>query len=85
MKYKTKILDPNFRKDFLKQLEERDNHYEKVHGKSNCIEIILELCELHDVEPESIKPLINGRIKMKVKDEAISINLLKDTKRAKLI
>jgi hypothetical protein len=85
MQYKTKILDPNFRKSFLKELEDRNNQYEKLYGKSNCMEIILELCEIHDVEPESIKTLINGKIKMKIKDEAISINLIKDVKRAKLI
>ena len=85
MQYKTKTLDPNFRKSFLEELEERNKRYEMVHdGQSNCMEIILELCEKYEVEPESVNPILNRLIKSKIKQEAIEKNLMKGKKKQKL-
>lgn len=85
MQYKTKTLDPNFRKSFLEELEERNKRYEKVNGgQSNCMEIILDLCEKHEVEPESVNPILNRVIKTKIKEEAINMNLMKGKKKQKL-
>jgi len=85
MQYKTKILDPNFRKSFLKELQTSVKQNEEKSGNANCIETILELCEKYDVEPESINPIINRAIKAKIREEAIEKNLMKGKKKKKLI
>lgn len=80
--YKTKMLNPEFRKQFKKELEEKI----KNGGDSySCMDIILELCEKHEVEPESINPIISRVMKSKIKEEAIEKNLIKGKKKAKLV
>ena len=75
MEYKTKMLDPKFREDFVKEMELRFVARD-IDQDFSCIDTIIDLCELFEVEPESVSSLIVGPFKMKLKDEAMKLNLI---------
>ena len=83
MEYKTKILDPRFREQFVKEMELRFLATEESKDFS-CMETIMDICELFEVEPESVSSLIIGPFKAKLKEEAVGLNMIKCKKRNKL-
>ena len=84
MEYKTKILDPRFREQFIKEMELRFLATED--GKDfSCMDTIMDICELFEVEPESVSSLIVGPFKAKLRDEALCLNLIKGKRRNKLL
>ena len=49
------------------------------------IDAIVEYCETHTIELESVPKLISKPLKEKLKHEAMELNFLKKTSRAKLV
>jgi len=45
------------------------------------MDAILDRCELYHIDPESVEDLISEPIKTKLKQEAISLNFFKKTKK----
>lgn len=70
--FKTKTLDPQFCKNFSKEVETRVAENPEV----GYMDAVTELCELHDVEPESIAKHISKVLKDKIKVEAQDLNML---------
>ena len=52
--------------------------------KINYIEAICEYCETNDIEIESVSKLISKPLKERLKYDAIQLNFMKKTSRAKL-
>ena len=50
----------------------------------NYIDAVLHLCELNEIEVESVPKLISKPLKEKLKAEAMELNFLKRTSRARL-
>ena len=70
----------NIEETFSKEIEElcltrKDGRY---------IDVILELCEKHGIEPESVAKLVTKPIREKLKAEFENKNMLKVGKKAKL-
>ncbi len=70
----------NIEETFSKEIEElcltrKDGRY---------IDVILELCEKHGIEPESVAKLVTKPIREKLKAEFENKNMLKGGKKAKL-
>ncbi len=70
----------NIENSFSKEIEElcrdrKDGQY---------IDAILELCEKHGIEPESVAKLVTKPIREKLKAEFENKNMLKGGKRSKL-
>ena len=51
----------------------------------NYIDAVLHLCELNEIEVESVPKLISKPLKEKLKYEAQKLNFIKKTSRAKLL
>ena len=51
----------------------------------NYIDSVLHLCELNEIEVESVPKLISKPLKEKLKHEAQQLNFMKKTSRAKLM
>ena len=51
----------------------------------NYIDSVLHLCEINEIEVESVSKLISKPLKEKLKYEAQELNFLKRTSRAKII
>ena len=51
----------------------------------NYIDAVLHLCEVNDIEVESVSKLISKPLKEKLKYEAQKLNFIKKTSRAKLM
>ena len=50
----------------------------------NYIDAVLHLCELNEIEVESVSKLISKPLKEKIKCDALELNFMKKTSRAKL-
>ena len=51
----------------------------------NYIDAVLHLCELNEIEVDSVSKLISKPLKEKLKFEALRLNYMKKTSRAKLM
>jgi hypothetical protein len=51
----------------------------------NYIDSVLHLCEINEIEVESVSKLISKPLKEKIKHEAQKLNFIKKTSRAKLM
>ena len=51
----------------------------------NYIDAVLHLCEINEIEVESVPKLISKPLKEKIKYEAHKLNFIKKTSRAKLM
>ena len=49
------------------------------------IDSVLHLCDLNEIEVESVSKLISKPLKEKIKYEAMELNFIKKTSRAKLL
>jgi hypothetical protein len=56
-----------------------------THGDMNYIDAIVYFCEKNSLDVESIPKLISKPLKEKIKYEAMELNFLKKTSRAKLV
>jgi len=56
----------------------------QTHTGMNYIDAILHFCELNNIDIESVPKLISKPLKEKIKYEAIELNFLKRSSRAKL-
>lgn len=75
-----------FENKFISQ-EKFSIEIEKIVIEDNCnyIEAIVSYCEKNSIEVESVPKLISKPLKEKVKCEAMELNFLKKTSRAKLV
>jgi len=77
MVLQTKHLDPSFRREFIQELEARLVQ-SATDGKSpQYIETIIDMCEIHEIEPEAVSSMISGPIRDKIEAEAISKRMIK--------
>lgn len=78
-----KVLESKFfcQSRFAQEIEElvRDN------SDMNYIDAIVHFCEQNNIELDSVPKLISKPLKDKIKCEAMELNFLKRTSRAKLI
>ena len=56
-----------------------------INADMNYIDAVLHLCEVHEIEVESVPKLISKPLKEKLKYEAQKLNFIKKTSRAKLM
>ena len=56
-----------------------------THGDMNYIDAIIHFCEKNNIDVESVPKLISKPLKEKIKYEAMELNFLKKTSRAKLV
>ena len=54
-------------------------------GQTSYMDAILDYCEKNQMEPDAVAPLISKPLKEKIKYEAMELNFLKKTSRAKLV
>ena len=66
---------------FAQQIEE----LVQINIEMNYIDAIVYFCEQHSVDLESVPKLISKPLKDKIKFEAMELNFLKKTSRAKLV
>jgi len=66
---------------FTQQIEE----LVQVNEDMNYIDAIIHFCEKNNVDVESVPKLISKPLKEKIKYEAMELNFLKKTSRAKLV
>ena len=52
---------------------------EGVGGGSDHIDYIIQYCEKHNIDVESIVPLISPNLKQKLEEDAISMNIIKSS------
>ncbi len=57
----------------------------QINADMNYIDAIIHFCELNNIDLESVPKLISKPLKEKIKYEAMELNFLKKTSRAKLI
>jgi hypothetical protein len=57
----------------------------QTNGDMNYIDAIVYFCEKNNIDVESVPKLISKPLKEKIKYEAMELNFLKKTSRAKLI
>jgi hypothetical protein len=57
----------------------------QMNADMNYIDAIIHLCENNNIDLESIPKLISKPLKEKIKYEAMELNFLKKTSRAKLV
>ena len=57
----------------------------KINEEMNYIDAIIYFCEKNNIELESVPKLMSKPLKEKVKSNAIDLNFLKRTSRAKLV
>ena len=51
----------------------------------NYIDAVLHFCEVNEIEVESVPKLLSKPLKEKIKYEAMELNFIKKTSRAKLL
>jgi hypothetical protein len=56
-----------------------------TNGDMNYIDAIIHFCEKNSIDVESVPKLISKPLKEKIKYEAMELNFLKKTSRAKLV
>lgn len=79
---KTKILDPSFRRNFMTEIDLVVENQERNKEPVSYITAIVELCEKHEIEPESIGTFLPKQYKDRIRMEAESLNLIKKKKNA---
>ncbi len=57
----------------------------QINSDMNYIDAIIHFCEMNNIDLESVPKLISKPLKEKIKYEAMELNFLKKTSRAKLI
>jgi hypothetical protein len=57
----------------------------QVNGEMNYIDAIIYFCEQNNIDVESVPKLISKPLKEKIKYEAMELNFLKKTSRARLV
>ena len=57
----------------------------QINPEMNYIDAIIHFCELNSLDLESVPKLISKPLKEKIKYEAMELNFLKKTSRAKLV
>ncbi len=57
----------------------------QINGDMSYIDAIIHFCEMNSIDVESVPKLISKPLKEKIKYEAMELNFLKKTSRAKLI
>ena len=57
----------------------------QTNGDMNYIDAVIHFCEQNNIDVESVPKLISKPLKEKIKYEAMELNFLKKTSRAKLI
>ena len=57
----------------------------QINADMNYIDAIVHFCEMNNIDLESVPKLISKPLKEKIKYEAMELNFLKKTSRAKLI
>ena len=57
----------------------------QTNPEMNYIDAIIHFCELNTIDVESVPKLISKPLKEKIKYEAMELNFLKKTSRAKLV
>ena len=57
----------------------------QTNPEMNYIDAIIHFCELNNMDVESVPKLISKPLKEKIKYEAMELNFLKKTSRAKLV
>ena len=57
----------------------------QINAEMNYIDAIIHFCEQNNIDVESVPKLISKPLKEKIKYEAMELNFLKKTSRAKLI
>ena len=57
----------------------------QINSEMNYIDAIIHFCELNSLDLESVPKLISKPLKEKIKYEAMELNFLKKTSRAKLV
>jgi hypothetical protein len=57
----------------------------QINGDMNYIDAIIYFCEQNNIDVESVPKLISKPLKEKIKYEAMELNFLKKTSRAKLV
>ena len=77
------VLDEKFMTS-AKFSMEIENIVKTSNGELNYIEAILTFCEENEIEFESVPKLLSKTLKEKLKYEAMELNFLKRTSRAKL-
>ena len=60
-------------------------HLVQINSEMNYIDAIIHFCEENSIDLESVPKLISKPLKEKIKYEAMELNFLKKTSRAKLI
>jgi hypothetical protein len=88
-------MESNFSKELEKALENKffcpsrfSQEIEKIvqnDGEMNYIDAIVYFCEKNNIDVESVPKLISKPLKEKIKYEAMELNFLKRSSRAKLI
>jgi hypothetical protein len=78
-----KVLESKFfcPSRFAQEIESLVQHHEGM----NYIDAIIHFCEKNSIDVESVPKLISKPLKEKIKYEAMELNFLKKTSRAKLI
>lgn len=86
MESKSQELGQIFESKFISQ-EKFSSEIEIIVIQQKCsyIDAIVSYCEINNLEVESIPKLISKPLKEKIKCEAMNLNFLKKTSRAKLI
>ena len=57
----------------------------QINSEMNYIDAIIHFCEQNNIDVESVPKLISKPLKEKIKYEAMELNFLKKTSRAKLV
>jgi hypothetical protein len=57
----------------------------QINAEMNYIDAIIHFCEKNNIDLESVPKLISKPLKEKIKYEAMELNFLKKTSRAKLV
>ena len=82
---KTEQVNELIKEKFLCQSKfAQDIEYIVMSSKINYIDAIVTYCEDNGIEYESVPKLISKPLKEKLKNEAMQLNFLKKTSRAKL-
>lgn len=89
------LMENNIEKEFEKALEQKfmcpsrfSQEIEKVvqeNGDLNYIDAIVFYCDQNKIDLESVPKLISKPLKEKIKYEAMQLNFLKKTSRARLV
>ena len=84
-KAKDKKVDDLFKEKFLNQAKfaEEIEKIVKINN-FNYIDAIITFCEEHKIEMQSVSKLMSKPLKEKLKCDAIELNFMKKTSRAKL-